>query len=71
MMTMISRFRLWRNPEPTFSINLEEARYLVQSIQHEYLNKETYYFASALFNRMEKFVAENDELARRTGKHSQ
>lgn len=46
----------------------EEVEYLVQNIQHEYLSKETYHFATELFNRMEKFLAQKDELARRSNK---
>ena len=52
------------------SLTAEEVDYIVKNIQHEYLNKETYYFARDLFNRMEKFLAEKNELARRTGEHS-
>jgi len=54
-----------KEDEPTFPLTLEEVRYLVANIQHEYLNKDTYYFASALFGRMERFVAQQDELAKR------
>jgi hypothetical protein len=53
-----------------FNLSVEEAKYLVKNIQNEYLNKETYYFARDLFNRMEKFLAEADELVRRIGEHS-
>jgi hypothetical protein len=44
-------------------LSYEEAKYLVDSIQHEYLNKETYYFASSLFEKLSRFVKEH-ELAR-------
>lgn len=39
-----------------FHLTKEEVKYLVDNIQNEYLNKETYHFASELFNRMEKFL---------------
>lgn len=42
-----------------FTITKEEVEYLVNNIQHEYLNKDTYYFARDLFNRMEQFIKEN------------
>jgi hypothetical protein len=44
-------------------ISYEEAKYLVESIQHEYLNKETYYFASSLFERLAQFVRKHDNSA--------
>lgn len=49
-----------------FELNAQEVQYLVDSIQHEYLSKDTYYFASGLFGRMAEFLKKNnDELARR------
>jgi len=58
------------NPLPEgFALNVEEVAYIVANIQHEYLAKETYYFASELFGRMERFSAKHrDELARRDSK---
>lgn len=51
---------------PGFELTQEEVAYLVQSIQHEYLNKDTYYFSSGLFGRMEVYLKQKkDELARR------
>lgn len=48
--------------KPYFVLNEEETKYLVDNIQHEYLNKDTYYFASDLFGRMQRFL---DGLANR------
>ncbi len=44
--------------ESPFVLSTEEVRYLHDSIQHEYLNKDTYYFASRLFSRMQEFLEE-------------
>lgn len=44
-----------------FQLTKEEVQYLVNNIQHEYLGKETYYFATNLFNRMEKFLKEYEK----------
>lgn len=41
-----------------FHLNKQEVKYLVDNIQHEYLNKDTYEFAINLFRRMEKFLEE-------------
>ncbi len=51
-----------------FELTEEEVRYLVDNIQHEYLNKDTYYFSSNLFGRMEEFLARQNELAKRNSK---
>lgn len=55
---------------PGLLLTREEVEYLVNNIQHEYLSKETYHFATSLFSRMEKFLAETNELARRDNKGS-
>lgn len=65
-MTSPSEHNIVGIPIPTFPLTVEEVDYLVKNIQHEYLNKDTYYFASELFGRMETFLKNNrDELARR------
>jgi hypothetical protein len=60
---------LSRQMDKQFHMTLEEVAYLVANIQHEYLNKETYYFASDLFGRMERFLKDHQhELAGRDSK---
>lgn len=56
--------------EQFFPLTDKEVEYLVKNIQHEYLAKETYYFASDLFKRMELFLQsrQTNELARRNDK---
>ncbi len=39
-----------------FLMNREEVHYIVESIKNEYLNKDTYYFASRLISRMQEFL---------------
>jgi hypothetical protein len=59
-------FQHWRRQnEDKFPLNKDEVKYLVDNIQHEYLSKDTYYFASDLFGRMQRFL---DELVRRDSK---
>jgi hypothetical protein len=55
---MITELEYVLPEKPKFGLTVEEVAYIVKNIQHEYLNKDTYYFASDLFGRMEKFLVE-------------